>query len=61
MKHTKRQGPRNVGPTIELTPEFKHQNYTETIHRMYANGLVSKAKAKEMLANVENLFGEGIE
>ena len=61
MKYTKPQGTRNVGPTIELTPEFKRKNYTETITRMYANGLVSKAKAKEMLANVDNMFGEGSE
>lgn len=54
MKSVKK-GPRNVGPTIELSLEFKQQNYTETIHRMYANGLVSKETAKAMLARVASL------
>lgn len=58
MKHIKRQGPRNVGPTIDLTPEFKGKNYRETIARMYANGLVSKETAKAMLARVDVLVGE---
>lgn len=57
MKHIKRQGSRNVGPLIELTPEFKHQNYTETILRLYANGLASKETTKAMLARVDVLAG----
>lgn len=51
----KKQGARNVGPTITLTPEFKRTNYTETIQRMYANGLVSKETAKAMLSRVDGL------
>ena len=49
---------RAVGQTIELTREFKYKNYTEVLTRMYAEGLVSKEKVKEMLSRVETLVGE---
>jgi hypothetical protein len=54
-------GTSKVGSKIELTPEFKRKNYTETIARMYAEGLCSKRTAKEMLTRVEDLVGEGNE
>lgn len=54
----KKQGPRKVGPTIKLTPEFKRRNYQESITRMYANGLVSKETAKALLARAEAMTQE---
>lgn len=59
MKQIKQHTTRNVGPTITLSDEFKRENYTETILRLYANGLASKETTKTMLARVENLLGEG--
>lgn len=58
---TTKSGTRKVGPKIELTPEFKRQNYTQTIARMYAEGLCSKRTAKEMLARVDTIVGEDSE
>lgn len=53
--------PRSVSPLIELTPEFKEQNYTETIRRMYNNGVCSKESADQMLARVVALVGKDTE
>jgi hypothetical protein len=60
MSSTK-PGTQNVPRNVELSPEFRRNNYTETIARMYANGLCSKRTAKEMLARVDTLVGEDVE
>lgn len=56
-----KSGPRKLGPTIELSPEFRYQNYTETIARMYALGVCSKETAHDMLERVETIVGEDVE
>lgn len=53
--------PRSVSPLVELTLEFKEQNYTETIRRMLANGVCSKKTADQMLERVVALVGKDTE
>lgn len=57
-KYVRKGPPRSVSPLIELTPEFKHTNYTETINRMLAYGVCSEETANAMLERVEVLVGE---
>ena len=56
-----KSGPRAVSPTVELSKEFRHTNYRETIERMLKNGICKEGTAKAMLGRVEELVGEGSE
>lgn len=57
-KYVRKGPPRSVSPLVELTPEFKHKNYTETIARMLRNGVCSEETANAMMGRVEVLVGE---
>lgn len=60
-KYVRKGAPRSVSPLVELTPEFKHKNYTETIARMVRYGVCSEETADLMMERVEVLVGEGAE
>ena len=53
--------PRSVSPMVELTDEFKHSNYTDTITRMLRMGVCTKETADQMLERVTEKFGEGVD
>lgn len=53
-----KQGPRNVGPTITLTDDFKRQNYRVSLTRMFELGLLSKESTLKLLTRVDELFPE---
>lgn len=56
-----KSGRRNVPGDVELTDEFKYDNYRETIARMFDLGICKRETALEMLDRVEALVGEGSE
>jgi hypothetical protein len=44
-----------------LPEEYRHENYTSIIAKMFNEGICSKNKAQEMLTRVDKLYGEGSE
>lgn len=44
-----------------LPEEYRHDNYTSIIAKMFNEGICSKSKAREMLERVDALYGEASE